>query len=396
MDLERAYETRNLEELERMYLKNPDNFYVKFKYAKVLALNRKNKKANILFKELLDTPLYFSASFELCKIQIKSNDLHTAKAYLQNLHQINPEDKYVLYELGNVEYKLKNYGKARKYYLGYLKYDNYDSRCLNALMNIELTLDNEDKAMEYFEKLEDKDKKYALFTLGKYKLSKGNIEEAKRIFEKQLEYSKDDVFTLFELANIDYKDKKVEETEEKLKYILSIKNDPFALNNLTILYIKQGRLDEAFKLVKRMLENDIRVNNRITVYLTYMLNVFFKEIEYDKIRNYAVMQIIDYDEYAAVEKIIQTSKNLTIKFDSSIDIYKLYNDIKKYITEENKLSILSFMDVYMVPYKGIGGEGVDYCKVSVIPNTKNIIALHPIKSIEDLEYEEEREKQKRF
>ena len=103
------------------------------------------------------------------------------------------------------------------------------------------------------------------------------------------------------------------------------------------------------------------------------LNIFFKK-EDSKI-NYICEQAIDYDEFEAMEYI--TNKPVK-EFKEDIDLVKLYVEIKKHLTEQNKLNCFTINDIYDIPYPNASEES-NTIRVLTLPNTKNIVNMYPNK-----------------
>ena len=110
---------------------------------------------------------------------------------------------------------------------------------------------------------------------------------------------------------------------------------------------------------------------------------------------YSVNQLLDYDEYMAIEHILEGHTNSDEKttFNQNIDVYKIFNDVQKLLTKEYKFNKLHFNDWYFIPYENIGSQGEKYLEVVTLPHTKNIITMYPVFSIYDNYDEEENNKQ---
>ena len=85
------------------------------------------------------------------------------------------------------------------------------------------------------------------------------------------------------------------------------------------------------------------------------------------------LQLLDYDEYVAVEHIVSRHSR---DFSKNIDIHKLFVDIKKSISDEYYVGKLVLNDIYDIPYEGIGDS--DVLRVICIPGTKNILSMYPL------------------
>lgn len=110
------------------------------------------------------------------------------------------------------------------------------------------------------------------------------------------------------------------------------------------------------------------------------LNIFFDK-EYSNLYNYNNLQTIDYDEFVAIEHILERHEK---EFSSDIDIYKLFNDIKTKLTPETQKQKLVVNDVYDIPYQNIG-NGIHILRVVTLPNSKDILTMFPLYDDEEIE-----------
>ena len=104
------------------------------------------------------------------------------------------------------------------------------------------------------------------------------------------------------------------------------------------------------------------------------LNVFF-DLDYTTFPSlYSVDQLADYDPYLAIDHIDYRHVGCdSSSFSSNIDVYKLFNDIQKDLTEANKTRRLSYSDVYIIPYPNAGTYGQNHIKVITIP--KKLVSI---------------------
>lgn len=188
-----------------------------------------------------------------------------------------------------------------------------------------------------------------IFELGKLETFLGNTKKAKQYFELLLDTS--------------YKDK--------------------AMQSLIIISTKEQDYESLIKYVVMALELNMKIGSKLLVLLLKELNVFIKDRPYDIRYNYDIYQYIDYDEFLALEHIVLSHTDYTSNpnkslFREDIDVYRLFNDIKNHLTEENKIQKLEYSDIYIIPYPNVGTLGESYIKVVAIPNTKNILSMYPV------------------
>lgn len=331
----KAKKEKNIKTMGALYLGNPNEHNIALEYAKLLIeegnKNRDKQKfyeAEKIFVELLDTRNRNYALLELGKLQMMFHKPDMAKKCFEELlHSFDAEEKDIRYatlELGRTESRYGSADKARKYF--------------NSLIN-----DYGDTA--------------AILELAKLEIENGNF----KLGEKRL----------YKLIN----DKK------------NIDNSEYAINLLIVAYLKNNQYTKLVKLIEK---NNFNIKYRESLLLSKELNIFFKAPYKNIPFSYNMNQIVDYDEYMAIEHIIDRHNGNddlsgTI-FNHDIDIYKLFVDIKKELTNENKNNTLVLNDIYTVYYPNIGVNGENYLRIVTVHNTKNILSMYPIKNKNDIFY----------
>ena len=217
--------------------------------------------------------------------------------------------------------------------------------------------------------------------LGKIEKELGNIDEAQKLFKSLLK-TKSEPYAMFELALLEINRNNLEVARKYLVYLLNTQNKIFAISLLTLIEYLEKNYISALKYVNEALKQNIDVNSDLIISLSKELNVFFN-FDYENIKySYTVNQIIDYDEYCAVEHIIerhvQNNIDVTV-FNESVDVYKLFNVVKGYLSEENKINKLNFNDLYLLRMDNIGSDGENYLLVVTLPHSKDILTMYPVK-----------------
>ena len=113
-----AKKNRDLKTMERLYLANKSDIYIKFEYAKLLNRFGRKKEAYKLFKTLSFDNCY--AMFELGKLEFEFGNIDEARSIFNKL--INTKTgMYALFELGKLEAFCGNVNYARKCFKDILK-----------------------------------------------------------------------------------------------------------------------------------------------------------------------------------------------------------------------------------------------------------------------------------
>ena len=202
-----------------------------------------------------------------------------------------------------------------------------------------------------------KDRSYAMLELGRLYASNGNEELARKIFLE----------------------------------ILTLENNEYAIKQLIYLDIKNNNLEEILDLLMKLSIQD-KEYYEIKTYVLYKLG----KTEQIEAKNYYTQQLMNYDEYAALEHIKKhldenENKRLHTVFDSSIDLQQLFEQAKEKIKVINPTAF-TIVEKYIICFEetiGISeGEKVKTIEVVTIPHTKNIITMYPIK-VTNLEKEKQ-------
>ena len=118
------------------------------------------------------------------------------------------------------------------------------------------------------------------------------------------------------------------------------------------------------------------------------LNIFFKDKDLQIFYN--ALQIINYDEYSAIEHIIERHKD---EFTKGIDLYKLFKSVV--IDDKYYVRNITFNNIYDIPYENIG-ENTNILRVITLPNSKKILTMYPLydktESVEETETKLKRRK----
>jgi len=259
---------------------------------------------------------------------------------LERLHELEPEDRIIKFELTKLLVKKETTVKRGK---------------------------------KYFEELlKTPNRNYALLELGKLEVSEGNIEKARTYFEELLNTPSRN-YALLELL------------------FLSIKQTNY-LEAYTWLEIIVEERDVSIVSIKD-----------ISFYLKYKMN-WLTEKEKKEATSYFQKQLMDYDEEKAIEHIQlhldeNNQKKLHSVFDDSINLQEVFDLAKVKITYINP-NRTTFIDKYKLKLDQTIGQykekDTDCIEVITFPNEKNILTMYSIHSFVLDEKVVEKGKQKKI
>ncbi len=288
-------------------------------------------------------------TYEIFQEAKKRQDLYQMKKLYEN----NPNDKIICFEYAKLLSKKKKNNEARPIFLSLLNSQN---------------------------------RTYAMLELGKLEKSEGNIGEARNYFESLLN-AQNRTYAMLELGRLEYIEGNIEKSRNYFESLLNTQNRTYAIVNLMVMYIKEQNYIDAFKYLKYSKDSKIKTSFKTELFIMKELNIFFDEENKIPI-SYNNLQIVDYDEFVALEHVIE---NHDSDFSKDIDIYRLFNDIKSKLTEEYKKRKLVLNDIYEIPYENVG-ENCHILRVVTLPNSHDILSMYPLLN-DYLELDEETEEE---
>ena len=294
--LHEAIKNGNVDTVKALYNGNPNDYEIKFEYARLLIDTGDVNQGKKMLLELLDTRNRNYALLELGKLAVQEKNINIAKKCFNEI----------------IAYRYNDKDKARKNFVEILR--NTDDR---------------------------NDKNHALLELGRLEAESGNIEEAKKCFNRLISINKNSK----------------DQTEKNTSW--------YAERLLVTLLFKTGEYQSLADLVNK---SSVKVKSYILLYISKLTNTYFNIPYEEKEYGYTMNQILDYDEYSAIEHVLEghdLDSDGTI-FNPNIDIYKLFNDI------------------YIIHYPNIGINNQEYLRVVTLPNTKNILTMYPINNKYDV------------
>lgn len=354
-----------------------DKSYAKFKMGKIEIKRKRYNIAREIFVSLLEEEGKFKqySLLELAKLEVKHKNIDEARNYLTMLMELYPSDRlFAMQELGELESSISNFDEALKYY------------------NIVL---NEGK---------EKDKLYSMLAISKLEFKRDRIDEAKNYLNYMIGYCS--------YAFVDEKNKKLLFESKnramlelgKIEMILGnynvareIFNDLYsngmssdkslALNNLIYLDIHEGKYNEAYVKLNELIEANVRLDKneimQISLFLKNKLRLLSRD-DYARL-SYFDKQLLFYRPCACknhIRNYIDSNQGDGYYFlREDIDIDNLFSYIEGKIYD-NMATDVAFMDKYIVDVGyvagSLNGNDISAFEVVTLPNTKNIISIHPV------------------
>ncbi len=326
---------------------NKNDSFSKFELARVKNNTFKYGEAEELLNEIIDfrksnnKRIDSYVSLELVKCYLGTNRFKEARKILKKLYSEMPNDTYVKYYYGILEFRAKNYISAKRYFNEALEI-KYDASAEYFLGTTERLLGNYSSAEECLNNCLDKyrHKHNVLYELAMIEIRKGNFNKAINYLEEAVSFTGVD------------------------KNLYKV---------LAFAYIKNNDFEKAALLIEKNSFLRRRLDRENLLYLSKNLNIFYKGLDFSQNDlSYEELQLLDYDEFVAIDNISEQSKSIDNKAFNEIDLYSLFIILKDKLNNENKIERLTLMDVYAVKYKDV------LLKVITLPNTKDIISIYPI------------------
>jgi len=392
--IQKAKENNDVSAMGRLYQKNRKDLLIKFEYAKLLRLNGNKIESKKLLLEMLNTDNWTYASLELGKMEKEDGNIEPAKKYFKSLLHTR-DKKYAIFQLGKIAKEEGNIELARQYFKQLIKEYN-DIYAMMELGILEKEEGNTKLARQYFEtiiKLDNNDS-FAIFQLGILEKEDGNIKQARKHL-KSLLNTQDSDYAKIELGILEKEDGNIEKAREYFESLLNTQNKDYAYKLLILLEFLEKNYILALKYINEALKQNIEINYDLIIFLGKELNVYF-DVDYETMKyNYSMNQLLNYDENCAIEHIVK--RHVKNGFNKKVDVYKLFNDVKDYLSDENKLNKLNFNDLYLLRMDNIGAHNENYLLVVTLPHSKDIITMYPVmdkKSIIKYLDKDEKEREK--
>lgn len=417
---EEIYEIKRNNDLSRIeeYCKlDKSNAYIHLEYARMLISNEKYAEAKQELKSISNTKYRIQAVYELGKIALINKDYNLASDHFHFVednsnHQADVEKaRYAIAKLNLECEKLKESKKYFKKLLG----TSYEEKSKLNLGRICYQLEEYEESRDYLKDLIDSDYDYvARFDLAKSEYALGNTDVARYYFQTSMEMGNN--YSIYELAKLEYNDANYKEAEElfkksnysgvylyKTKYLLgkkeeaieglksliNTKDDFSSRINLSIIYIKDKKYEEAFDLIYNVInydKTDCDVRVKIALVLLKELGISCYRVFPDiNGLSYSDKLLAEYDETEVLSHITKNHTNHKNKnnFSEDIDIFDLFYNIKENLVEETKSPTFNFNDTYHINYPNVGNNGESLLRVVTLPGTKEIVTMYPVFTCRD-------------
>jgi len=218
-----------------------------------------------------------------------------------------------------------------------------------------------------------------------------SIERAEKYFEKLIkDNTRISDASKVELGRINLCKKDYDSARENFAVAVSNrKTRVYSLSELAYLAIRENNFEELEKIYREVLSYDEdywvkSVKNKIEAYIDYNLGRISGTEYYDR-DYYFGKQLVDYDEDLAFDHIkrhlckSEGSEEVAVCLED-VNVDELYSTSKTRITSINPLAV-SAVDRYVVdfnrPIGRVKNEVVDCVEVVTLPNTYNVISMHP-------------------
>ena len=375
--------------LRQINQSEPNDNIVKFELAKLLAKDKYTKgESEKIFKELINTQNKTYALLELGRLYASVGKTNDAEKCFKEL--LNTQSRtYALLELGRLYASVGKTNDAEKCFKELITSQAQNKTyAMLELGRLYASAGKTNEAEKCFKELiisQAQNKTYALLELGRLYASVGKTNEAEKCFKELItSQAQNKTYALLELGRL-YASAGSDGLARKIFLeILTLENNEYAIKQLIYLDIKNNNLEEILDLLMKLSIQD----KEYYVIKSYVLYKLGKK-EQIEVQNYYTQQLMNYDEYAALEHIKKhldenENKRLHTVFDNSIDLQQLFEQAKEKIKVINPTEF-TIVEKYIICFEetiGISeGEKVKTIEVVTIPHTKNILTMYPIKVI---------------
>ena len=166
---------------------------------------------------------------------------------LREMEQIYPNDKEMLYNIGDWSYHANQYATAAEYLEKVLAMDPTFERALQHLVWTYGDLGQYDKSLEYANRLVAVNEKEGILAIGRYHSSKGERATAADYYEKAYLMDPTDEGTLSILVRVYENTRQYDKALEYAKEYVSQARSPLAYGRLAAVYVLMNDFSNAFE-----------------------------------------------------------------------------------------------------------------------------------------------------
>jgi tetratricopeptide (TPR) repeat protein/predicted Ser/Thr protein kinase len=181
---------------------------------------------------------------------------HAASMHiLREMEKVYPDDKEMIYEIGDLAYHMSLFETSEKYLNKVLEIDPNHERALEHLSWLYRDTERFDKMQEIVSRLEQVNEREALSTMGAYYRQMGQFEKAIKTYDKILKTEPDNPIALHDLINT-YRDSRQFDKALQVGEKLLAKNSiPLVYTDLHWVYRMQGDLSNAQGILEAGLQS---------------------------------------------------------------------------------------------------------------------------------------------
>lgn len=319
-----------IETLQALLQKDPSNFQARRELSIMLANNGFNEEALSNLQYLLK---YFPEDAELLYnigiLQEKLKDFQSAKISYEKAIEIMPQDDFY-YNLGEVLVTLEEWDSAINAFNSVLQNDSNDGNCYFNIGLCYLNKKETNKAIDFFQRAVELNPKdiYALFNLGNIYQNIGLTNFAVENYKKVLEITPDYSWAYFNLASIAYQNENFEEAKDYLLKTIQYNNqDIEAYKLLTKILVKNEEIEEVITLLETRLSKE--ENGDIYYMLSQVYKYVRKEDDYiealeNALDNYLTLSYPKDIVKKELERVSKNSNSYSTKED--LEEYNNYEE----------------------------------------------------------------------
>lgn len=239
---------------------DPGNVRYLYNAATIFMKDNKYPEAVQFYEKAIHKkPDYLQARSNLGTLYLDMGDLKAAEREFREVIRIDSTFVPGYSKLASVYKRQSRYGVAEALYIKSIKMATDDPANYVNLAVMYMETGETEKAKSSLERSMEVDEEFAVShrLLGKIYLGEGDLRRAAEQYDKYIELEPRDLEARFDLAVTLDGLKRLDEALYHLLYILERKgNDIRVMNNIGVIYSRQGKFEEAVRIFKRALRWD--------------------------------------------------------------------------------------------------------------------------------------------